>query len=193
MTKLLIHRLPPDTAPAEPEFSYPSVSMDDPALAVMTDLTQHRAITGRGNDSLHAAERLMISAGVRLLLVVDGNGAIVGLLSYRDIIGERATTAAAREGVTHDELTISAVMTPAAEVETLDYDAVTHAHVRDLVRLMHERGRQHALVTESVAKNRVRVRGIFSITQIGRQLGIRIEASGVVQSFAELERLIAGG
>lgn len=191
MTDLAIHRLPPGTPPAEPEFPYPSATMDDPALAVMTDLTRRRAITCRGDETLRAAERLMISAGVRLLLVVDGKGALVGLLSYRDIIGERATAAAAREGLRHDELGVSAVMTPAAEVETLDYAAVAHARVRDVVRLMHERGRQHALVTETLGKDRVRVRGIFSITQIGRQLGIRIEASGLVQSFAELERLIA--
>jgi hypothetical protein len=82
-------------------------------------------------------------------------------------------------------------MTPAAAVEALDYRAVTHARVRDLIALMYERGRQHALVTETDDSDRPVVRGIFSITQIGRQLGVPIEANERAQSFAEIEHLIA--
>ncbi|HEX5420568.1 MAG TPA: CBS domain-containing protein [Gammaproteobacteria bacterium] len=165
--------------------------MEHSALAVMTDLTQRLAITSRSDESVRDAEHLMRSAGVRLLFVVDNDGAVIGLVSYRDLIGERALTAAARDGVKRSELALAAVMTPADDVEALDYKAVAKAQVRDVVQLLRERGRQHALVTENSEGSSVRVRGIFSITQIGRQLGIRIEASGLVQSFAEIERLIS--
>ncbi|MGH7058733.1 MAG: CBS domain-containing protein [Acetobacteraceae bacterium] len=191
MKRLETHPLPPGTRPARPEFAYERASMDGPATAVMTDLARQRAITTQHGETLATAERLMRSAGVRLLLVVDREGAVIGLLTYRDIIGQRATAEAVREGVAHRELAVSAVMTPLEEIEALDYAAVKKARVLDLVKVMHERGRQHALATETDPSGGVTVRGIFSITQIGRQLGIHIEADGRAQSFSEIERLIA--
>lgn len=191
MDRLATHPLPAGVRPAEPDHAYASATLEDAATAVMTDLRRRRAVTIGGAESIAAAERLMIHAGVRLLLVVDAAGAIAGVVTHRDLTGQAALAAAARERVAHRELAVSQVMTPAAEVEALDYTAVAAAKVRELVQLMRERGRQHALVTETDAAGRPIVRGIFSITQIGRQLGVTIEASGRMQSFAEIEHLIA--
>ncbi|MGH8161661.1 MAG: CBS domain-containing protein [Gammaproteobacteria bacterium] len=191
MTRLTTHPLPAGAKPAQPEYVYARATMEDPATAVMTDLARHRAVIAHPGEALEHAERRMISVGVRLLLVVDREGSVVGVLSHRDIVGQKATAEAVREGVSHQALAVSAVMTPLAEVEALDYAAVKKASVLDLVRLMHERGRQHALATETDAEGKMVVRGIFSITQIGRQLGITIEAGERVQSFSEIEHLIA--
>ena len=191
MARLAPHPLPADIRPATSDLAYARASADDPASAVMTDLRRSRAVTIRGQETLAAAERLMIGAGVRLLLVVNAAGAITGVVTYRDLTGEKALAAAARERIAHAELAVVQVMTPAAAVEALDYRAVTHARVRDLIALMYERGRQHALVTETDDSDRPVVRGIFSITQIGRQLGVPIEANERAQSFAEIEHLIA--
>ncbi|MGH8274989.1 MAG: CBS domain-containing protein [Gammaproteobacteria bacterium] len=191
MKRLETHPLPAGTRPARPEFIYTRATMDDPATAVMTDLAHHHAITTQRDETLAAAERLMRSAGVRLLLVVDREGAVIGLLTYRDIVGQRATAAAASERVGHGELAVSSVMTPLEEIEALDYATVKKVRVLDLAKLMHERGRQHALAIETDPSGGVTVRGIFSITQVGRQLGINIEADGLAQSFSEIERLIA--
>ncbi len=191
MTRLTTHPLPAGVKPAQPEYAYARATMEDPATAVMTDLTCHRAVIANPGENLEHAERRMISLGVRLLLVLDREGAVIGVLSYRDIVGQKATAEAVREGVRRQELAVSAVMTPLAEVEALDYATVKKASVLDLVRLMHERGRQHALVTEANAGGKAVVRGIFSITQIGRQLGVTIEAGERAQSFSEIEQLIA--
>lgn len=171
MTRLTTHSLPAGTQLVQPDYVHAPATMDDPATAVMTDLTRHRAIIAQPGETLDDAERRMISVGVRLLLVLDRDGAVTGVLSHRDIVGQKATAEAVREGVGHKTLAVSAVMTPLAEVEALDYAAVKKASVLELVKLMRERGRQHALVTESDAAGKVVVRGIFSITQIGQQLG----------------------
>ncbi len=177
---------------AHPEHNLERVNLDDPAQAVMTDLLLRPAITIKGDDSLPFAEKLMFSAGVRLLLVVNGQQKLEGLLTYRDLHGERAMTAAAQEKISHDKLSVAQVMTMASHIETVSLNAVEHALVRDIVELLREHGRQHMLVTETGSPNgTVTVRGIFSITQIGRQLGLRISASERVQSFAEIEKLIA--
>lgn len=179
---------------AHPEYNPARVGLDDPALAVMTDLLERPAITIRGDDPLQFAEKLMSSAGVRLLLVVDGQHDLEGLLTYRDLHGERAMAAAAHEKISHNGLPVAQVMTPASRIETVSLSAIEHARVRDVVELLREHGRQHTLVTEPGEQNgTVMVRGIFSITQIGRRLGLRISASERAQSFAEIEKLIAAG
>lgn len=178
---------------ARPEHGRAPVALDDAALSVMTDLRRQRAITINRNETLGLAERLMASAGVRLLLVLEDGNRLAGLVTYRDLHGPRATAAAARDKVSHDALTVAQVMTPAAQIETVPLRSVEHAHVRDVVELLREHGRQHTLVTETVEGGVMAVRGIFSITQIGRQLGVKINASERVQSFAEIEQLIAAG
>lgn len=193
MTKLAAHPLLNTPALlAHPKHNPERVNLDDPANVVMTDLLLRPAITVKGDDSLPFAENLMSRAGVRLLLVVDGQQKLEGLLTYRDIYGERAMTAAANEKISHDKLAVAQVMTRVSHIETVALNAIERAHVRDIVELLREHGRQHMLVTEAGSLDgTVTIRGIFSITQIGRQLGVRIPANERVQSFAEIEKLIA--
>lgn len=168
------------------------ITLDDDALCVMTDLRRHRTVTIAPDETLGFAEKLMKYAGVRLLLVIDGRGLLTGLVTYRDLHGERALAAAAREKTPHQEITITQIMTPAARIETLPRAALKHKQVRDIVELLREHGRQHALVTEPAEnQDTLIVCGIFSLTQIGRQLGLSISANERVQSFAEIEHLIA--
>lgn len=193
MTKLAARPLLDTPAQlAHPGHNPERVDLDDPALAVMTDLLVRPAITIKGDDSLPYAEKLMSSAGVRLLLVVDGRQELEGLMTYRDLRGERAMAAAAKDKISHDRLSVTQVMTRAPQIETVSLNAVEHARVRDIVELLREHGRQHMLVTEQGNRSgAVAVRGIFSITQIGRLLGLSISANERAQSFAEIEQLIA--
>ena len=48
-------------------------------------------------------------------------------------------------------------------------------------------GRQHTLVVDQDSKGRQRVRGVFSATQIARQLGIAITTEAVARTFADIE------
>ncbi len=177
---------------ARPEEGCSSHNPDDPAITVMTDLQHHRAIVISPDETLEFAEKLMIGAGVRLLLVLDARNRLAGLITSRDLHSEKALAATAREEVSHNALTVAQVMTPAARIETISLAAVRHAQVRDIVQLLRRHGRQHALVTEPDEKqDTLTVCGIFSITQIGHQLGVVIDAGECVQSFAEIEHLIA--
>jgi acetyl-CoA carboxylase beta subunit len=51
-------------------------------------------------------------------------------------------------------------------------------------------GRQHALVVDQASGGRQMVRGIFSLTQIARQLGIAVQTPAIGNTFAEIEAAI---
>ena len=91
--------------------------------------------------------------------------------------------AATGRGVRRDELTVVDVMTPAERVEVIELAEVERARVGHVLETLRRAGRQHALVVE-----RAMVHGIFSISQIARQLGVSVPAGGeVALTFSEIE------
>ena len=164
------------------------VSLESPAMAVMTDLERVLAVTISPDVSIETANQRMIDAGVRLLLVVDGDQRIVGLITATDILGEKPLKHQQRKGGTFSEILVRDVMTPQAELDVLGLRDVFRARVGDVVATLKNFGRQHALVAERNGESDAqRVRGIFSATQIGRQLGMNIIPGEIASTFAELE------
>jgi len=160
------------------------VTRDSPALDVMTDLARVSPATIRPQAPLAGANQFMITRGVRLLLVVDERDVILGLITATDLLGERPMQAATERGLRRDELSVADVMTPAAQIEVIvlaDVEASRVGHVLETLRRL---GRQHALVVDRGNT----VRGIFSISQIARQLGLALPAGGsVARTFSEIE------
>ena len=71
------------------------VSLESPALEVMTDLRRTTPASIRPQAPLAGANQLMIARGVRLLLVADYEENVLGVISATDILGERAMRVAA--------------------------------------------------------------------------------------------------
>jgi len=82
-------------------------------------------------------------------------------------------------------------MTPQARLEGFGFDEVSRARVGHVVESLKRAGRQHALVLEVDGQRRQFVRGVFSATQIARQLGVQIQTTEVAHTFAEIEAMLA--
>jgi len=174
------------------------VTRESPALEVMTDLTRVSPATIRAQAPIEGANEYMRSRGVRLLLVTDERDTVLGVVTAADILGERTTRAAVERGGKRDELTVADVMTPAELVEVIEFAAVQGARVGHVMETLRRAGRQHALVVDydQIAPRsalerpvrRVMVRGIFSLSQVARQLGVAAPQAGeVARTFAEIE------
>jgi CBS domain containing-hemolysin-like protein len=126
---------------------------------------------------------------VRLLLVVDEQHEFVlGLITAADILGERRLQVAAARGLRVGELAVVDVMTPAAQIEVLSLGDVERARVGHVLETLRRLGRQHVMVVDATNH----VTGIFSISQIARQLGLALPAGGeVARTFAEIEAALA--
>ena len=179
----------------------PRVSAEAPAVQVMTDLTRVAPATIRPQAPLAGANQFMIARGVRLLLVADDQENVLGVISASDILSERPMRVAIERGLRRDELTVADVMMPAEQVEVIDHADVASARVGHVLETLRRAGRQHALVIdfdEQPARRplepparRPMVRGIFSISQIARQLGVALEpGTEVARTFSEIETAI---
>jgi len=163
------------------------VSLEDPAQHVMTDLRSVTAVIILSGDSLDEAHRRMIQRGVRLLLVVDQNRQVVGLITASDILGEKPMQVVSQRAVRREELLVRDVMTPQGALEVLDLADVRAAKVGHIVATLKRSGRQHAVVVEHDHRGRQTVRGLFSATQIARQLGVAIPTNEIARTFSEIE------
>jgi CBS domain-containing protein len=163
------------------------VRIDSPALAVMTDLRQIPAATIDLEAPLDAANRFMIRRGVRLLLVTDDDRQVLGLITANDILGEKPVKFALERGIKRQDIRVRDIMTPREMLEVLHFADIAHAEVGHVVATLKHSGRQHALVTDLSRDGKVQaVRGIFSTSQIARQLGVAIQTTEVAQTFAEI-------
>jgi CBS domain len=169
------------------------VRANSPALDVMTDLTRVAAATVRRLATVTEANGKMIARGVRSLFVVDGQR-IIGIVTATDILGEKPVQVGHELGVHHDEVLVRDIMTPAEHLDVIEFDHVLEATVGEVVATLKHAHRQHALVIDfEEADTRQRVRGIFSLSQIARQLGIANVGPDLNRTFAQIEAAFAAG
>jgi CBS-domain-containing membrane protein len=184
--------LPSGSGYAQPSQAVPErVTLDDPAQNVMTDFKSITAVIILSGDTLEEAHRRMIQRGVRLLLVVDQNRQVVGVITATDILGEKPMQAVAQRGIRREEILVRDVMTAQERLEMLDIADVRTSRVGHIVATLKQSGRQHTLVAERDAAGRSHVRGVFSATQIARQLGVAIPTSEIANTFSEIEAQLA--
>jgi CBS domain-containing protein len=173
------------------------VSIESPALQVMTDLARVTPATIRPQAPLAGANQFMITRAVRLLLVVDDHENVLGVITATDLLGERPMLVATERGMRRDELTVADIMIPAAQVEVIALADLAGQRVGHVLETLRRAGRQHALVVDFdeipsgrpllPPGRRAMVRGIFSLSQIARQLGVSVTTGGeVARTFSEI-------
>jgi CBS domain-containing protein len=158
------------------------VTLDDPAFAVMTDLRNVPAATTAPDESIGKAHAQMIQRGVRLLFVLEG-GALVGVITATDLLGEKPMRFMQARGVAHTEITVADIMTPASMLEAIAFQDVSQMRVGHVVATHKAVRRQHLMVAEEGG----RVRGLVSAAQVARQLGVELQTMEIAQTFADVE------
>jgi len=182
--------LMPGTTYDRPPELPPLVHLDSPALEVMTDFKVVRAVTTPPTVTIDEALENMKTAGVRLLLVTDERDEIIGIITARDIQGEKPIRLVEEERMPRSRISVARVMTPQADIPVLNMLSVRNVQVGNVIATLHELERQHVLVVEVDPESKSqRVRGLFSLSQISKQLGKDVsEIMTPAHSLAEMQR-----
>jgi CBS-domain-containing membrane protein len=167
------------------------VKLNDPAVNVMTDLNRISLIGVRAKTSMDRANAKMIRYGVRMLLVLDENEQVAGLLTATDVLGEKPMRFLQHMGGTHADIMVRDIMSTQRELEVMKIEDVQGAKVGHIVASLKKSGRQHALVVTESADGKQTLSGLFSLTQIARQLGAKVHNFELASTVAEIEAAIA--
>ena len=163
-----------------------TVNADDSAQQVMTDFQIVTAYTIFPLETIEDARAKMIHRGVRMLLVVDDMNHILGLITASDLTGEKPMQVVQHQGIRHSDVLVKDIMTPRERLEVLCMEDVQKARVGDIVATLKAHGRQHALVVDRALDRSQMLRGMFSVSQIGKQMGASVETIAVARTFAEI-------
>ena len=162
------------------------VTLSSPAIDVMTDLSQVTAESVSANVAIDDAEQIMISSGIRLLFVTNQLNEIIGILTSKDLSGERLMRLINDSRTPRKDLIVRDIMTSQIKIEVLEIGDVATSRVGDIVATLKRMGRQHALVVERDGDGKQVIRGVLSTSQIGRQLGEDIDTRDVAGNIANL-------
>ena len=168
-----------------PEITY----LDDPALAVMIDLTQAPALTIGTEDPIDDALSEMKFRGVHLLFVVDKKDQIEGVIASEDILGELPIKITQERRIPRSKILVKMIMVPLKDSIAFDIEVVNKAKVGNIINTLQSTGRHYALVIKINDGEQNIVRGIFTTSQISHQLHMDIANSiAKAQSLSELQK-----
>lgn len=166
------------------------VTEDHPATRVMTDLKHTKPFQIKSTASLEEVNDKMIACGVRLLFVHSSQNQLRGIITASDILGEKPLLFVNANGGTRDEIVAENIMTPLNKLEAIPLEQLNNARVADIVEALKECRRHHMLVLETNKQGDF-VRGLFSITQVGRQLNTEIKLTERATNFAQMNKALS--
>lgn len=185
--------LKPQSTLAHPTTPPELVKLDSPATAVMTSFMQVRPITTDPDVPIDKALNKMKTSGIRLLFVINEDEQIIGLVTAKDIMGERPLQITRQTGTARADITVAAVMTPQRDICALQARVVRDVRVGDILETLRAQERQHALVVDTdQATQSQRVIGMFSTSRISKLLDYNVTPEvRSAHSLAELVEQIA--
>jgi CBS domain containing-hemolysin-like protein len=169
------------------------LDLDSPALDAMTDLRRVTALTVERTNTLAATRERMKKLGVRMLLVTDTTGSVMGVITVTDLDSERPGKIAAKTGESPEELLVQDIMTLRGRIEVLPLGDVERASVGQILNSLRHAGRRHALVLDSEPERGVHeICGIFSLTRLCGQIGLSVRPGDPMAVIEEALQPILG-
>ncbi|MFN3603095.1 MAG: CBS domain-containing protein [Leptonema sp. (in: bacteria)] len=163
----------------------------DPAIKAMTDLKKIPARIIYPNETIDAANEKMIANKVRLLFVVNYSDQILGIITAQDILGEKPIQFAQEFNIKRNQILVKDIMTAAENLDVIEIKTLTLSTVADIIETLRQKKRQHILVVDYQGPNNEKtVRGIFSLNQIARQLGISIRTFDIADTLVEIAKVL---
>lgn len=174
-----------------PDRGHKELSLDDPAIAVMTDHRIEQAPLISTNRSLDRAMRQMAEQNCNMLMIDDGEGTIAGLVTSADITGEKPIQHSKLSGKKRSDLTVKHLMTKVEDIPALTIQDVLNSKIGDILHTLNEIGSEYVLVT-MVENGQPAIRGVFSARSIARSLKIFFDPSPAARTFAEFTKALHG-
>ncbi|GMQ83639.1 MAG: hypothetical protein BMS9Abin06_0374 [Gammaproteobacteria bacterium] len=158
------------------------VHYHDSAMLVFTDFSRVRPVTVGADIAIDAALEMMKNASIHLLLVIDADGHMIGLISADHILGDGPVRLAESGRIDRGEITVSMLMKPQERVKVLEQSHLRDTRVGHIVATLTQLEQKHILVVDNG-----KVSGLFSASQISKQLGSDIlQAEAPAHSLAEM-------
>lgn len=158
------------------------ITLNSPAITIFTDFKEYKPLEIEADISAVQAEFLMRKAHVRLKLVVNRQGELVGTISLEQL-SEQNIQIHRQKGLDREDILVRHLMTPRVEIKALEYKHIISSTVEDVIDTLKKNGTQHCLVVDS---NEHQIRGIISTSDIARRLHIPLDVDKKTTTFVDV-------
>ncbi len=146
------------------------LSLTTAAIEFFTDFNLTEPLVVEASVPAAEAREMMIKTHVRLQFVVDRQNHFIGVISADDL-AERKIVQQVAAGSTREEVSVKDLMMPRSKLLALDIQEVKSSTIADIIELLKDSRQQHCLVVD---RQKHRIRGIFSASDISRKLKLPI-------------------
>lgn len=164
---------------------FKEITLQSPATAIFTDFKLFKPLIIDENTKAIDAMKLMRKAHVRMKIVMSDKKEFIGIISSSDICEQRIINEVTK-GHGRDEILVTDLMQPKADLNFFDFNELKQATVNDVIEALKLNGLKHCLVVD---RDKHHIRGLISSSDIARKLHISIEIGNV--SFAQLFNAIS--
>ena len=145
------------------------VHFEDPALTVLIDFYQASSSTIKETATMNEAIHDMELHDVQLLLVINTEHQLIGLLTAEDVLGEKPIQYIQQNRLSRQQVLVHMLMTPLHQVPAFTIDSVKKARVGNIVKTLHTLNAPTALVIQDEQDKKI-VLGAFTTAQMSKQL-----------------------
>jgi signal-transduction protein with cAMP-binding, CBS, and nucleotidyltransferase domain len=100
-----------------PEAGRTQVTLDSPAIEVMTDLKHVPAVVIDPQATMELAHGYMMQRGVRMLLALNKDDTLAGIVTSSDVLGEKPVALVRERRIHHSDILVADIMTPALRLD----------------------------------------------------------------------------
>jgi len=146
------------------------IHLDDPALAVMSDLSHTPCYTINESKSIDEALHSMKTHSIHLLFVTNKANKPIGIISSEDLLGEKPIKILQERRIPRAKILVSMLMNKIETTPALDIETVSCFRVGNIVKTLKENNTHYLLVTKDSSSEQKLIRGIFITSKISQQL-----------------------
>ncbi len=175
----------------EPDRGHKELTLQDPAISVMTDYRIKKAPLCHFQYSIDKAMKQMAEENCKMLLVIDDEQQVIGLITSADITGEKPIQYISKTSKPRNEIQVRHLMNNIKDIPALSIKDVLDSQIGDVLHTLNEIGSEYVMVIMDENKQAI-IRGVFSAKSIARALKIFFEPNPGARTFAEFTKALHG-
>ncbi|GLQ33156.1 CBS domain-containing protein [Litoribrevibacter albus] len=130
-------------------------SLSSPASALVDAFMDQKTVTIHADDGLQNTLHVMHAMKVPVCLVENGRNEVIGIVTKRDVMGQRAVAYATKSGTPIAELSVRDVMIPRSSLFCISKDEARSADIGDVVETLKRIGDSYILITDDQVSSSV--------------------------------------
>ena len=170
MTTLTFYKMSDVDELARPEKNT-AFTLDSPAIDFFTDFSRVKPLVIDSDTLAVDVKNLMLKAHVKMKFVLNKDNKFIAIVSLGEL-SDVAIIKKLSDGFARDEIYVTDLMVPKADLQALDLKELKRASISDVIEALKNHGAQHCLVLD---KETHKICGIFSAADISRKLHLPID------------------